>query len=140
MNNAPIGIFDSGSGGLSIYQSVAALLPRESVVYLGDHAYLPYGDKSTDFIKKRGVQCIDFLVSQKAKLIVVACNTATVAGIEYFRTVFPDIPIVGVVPVVKTAAAVSETKYFVVLSTPFTAGSTYQKELIRFVVISLLLT
>jgi len=131
MNNAPIGIFDSGSGGLSVYQSVAALLPKESIVYLGDHAYLPYGDKSTDFIKKRVVECIKFLISRQAKLIIIACNTATVAGIDYFRIKFPEVPIVGVVPVVKTAAALSKTKHFVVLSTRFTANSHYQKELIK---------
>jgi glutamate racemase len=131
MNNAPIGIFDSGSGGLSIYQAIRSLLPHESFVYLGDHSNLPYGDKSTDFIQKRTARCIRFLVTKKAKLIVVACNTATVAGIDYVRHEFPDIPIVGVVPVVKTAAAMSTTKQFVVLSTPFTAASDYQKELIR---------
>lgn len=131
MNNAPIGIFDSGSGGLSIYQSISSLLPHESIVYLGDHIHLPYGDKSTDFIKKRVVECLKFLISQKVKLIVVACNTATVAGIDYFRTILPDIPIVGVVPVVKTAAEISKTKHFVVLSTKFTSKSDYQKELIK---------
>jgi len=131
MNNAPIGIFDSGSGGLSIYQSIVKMLPLESFVYLGDHAYLPYGEKSTEFIKQRVVQCIEFLNSQKVKLIVVACNSATVAGIDYFRSTFPELPIIGVVPVVKTAAQMSKTKHFVVLSTKFTANSVYQKDLIK---------
>jgi glutamate racemase len=131
MNNSPIGLFDSGSGGLSVYQSIEALLPRESVVYLGDHAYLPYGDNTTDFIVKRVVRSIRFLLSKEVKLVVIACNTATVAGIDYFRTAFPQIPIVGVVPVIKTAAQESKTKHFVVLSTKFTSTSKYQKDLIK---------
>jgi glutamate racemase len=131
MNNAPIGIFDSGSGGLSVYRCITNMLPHESIVYLGDHLNLPYGNKSTDFIKKRVNKCIKFLIKKRVKLIVIACNTATVAGIDYFRSENPGIPIVGVVPVVKTAAEISVTKKFVVLSTQFTANSTYQNDLIN---------
>lgn len=131
MNRSPIGVFDSGSGGLSVVQAIQTLLPQESIVYLGDHAFSPYGNKSKEFIKERAIKIIEYLLTQKAKIIVVACNTATVAGIDYYREKFPNVPIVGVVPVVKTAAERTKTKDFVVLSTEFTANSEYQKKLVH---------
>jgi glutamate racemase len=124
-------MFDSGVGGLTIFRSIHSLLPKESILYVGDHCYGPYGNKSIRCIKERGVKVIQYLISNRSKLIVIACNTATVAGIEYFRRKFPSVPIVGVVPVVKTAASVSKTKHFIVLSTSFTAKSRYQKHLIH---------
>lgn len=130
MIRAPIGIFDSGFGGLSIYTSIVGLLPHESTIYIGDHAYLPYGEKTKEQIRGRAKKCITFLLSKHVKLIVVACNTATIAGIEQYRMWFPQIPIIGVVPVVKTAAALSKRNEFAVLSTVFTARSVYQKKLI----------
>lgn len=131
MNNAPIGIFDSGFGGLSVYQSIQRALPDESIVYVGDHAYLPYGGKTKTEIKKRAKKLIQFLLSKNCKCIVVACNTATIAGIDEYRTWFRSVPIIGVVPVVKTAAAVSKRNAFAVLSTAFTAKSSYQYSLIK---------
>ena len=125
-----IGILDSGFGGLSVYQSITALLPHESTVYIGDHAFLPYGEKSVHVIQERILALIRFLIHKNVKLIVIACNTGTVAGIELYRTTFPYVPIVGVVPVIKTAAALSKRKRFAVLSTKFTATSAYQKHLI----------
>jgi glutamate racemase len=126
-----IGILDSGFGGLSVYQSITTLLPHESTVYIGDHAYVPYSTKTRSIIHNRVTKLIQFLLAKRVKLLVIACNTATVAGIDLYRQWFPDIPIVGVVPVVKTAARVSRTKKIIVLSTPFTAQSMYQKKLIR---------
>lgn len=131
MNNAPIGILDSGFGGLTIYRSMIKLLPRESTVYIGDHAHIPYSDKTPAYIHKRVKKIIQFLLSKHVKLVVIACNTATVAGIDIYRKAFPDIPIIGVVPVVKTAAERTKKKSFAVLSTNFTANSEYQKNLIR---------
>lgn len=131
MNNSPIGIVDSGFGGLSIYGSVVELLSYESTVYIGDHAYLPYGGKTKREIRARLRRLITFLVSKDVKLIVVACNTATIAGIDQYRIWFPQIPIIGVVPVVKTAAEISKRHAFAVLSTSFTAKSAYQRELIH---------
>lgn len=125
-----IGIVDSGFGGLSVYKSITALLPHESTVYIGDHAYLPYGEKSVHVIQERILALIRFLIRKNVKLIVIACNTGTVAGIELYRTTFPYVPIVGVAPVIKTAAALSKRKRFAVLSTKFTADSAYQKHLI----------
>ncbi len=126
-----IGILDSGFGGLSVWQSITVLLPHESMVYIGDHAYVPYSTKTRFIIHNRVKKLIQFLLAKQVKLIVIACNTATVAGIDLYRSWFPDIPIVGVVPVVKTAAQVSKTKKIIVLSTMFTAQSMYQKKLIR---------
>jgi glutamate racemase len=131
MNNFPIGIIDSGSGGLSIWKEITALLPNESTLYVGDHAYLPYSEKSTTFIRHRVAKLIQFLLAKHVKLIVVACNTATVAGIDWYRVQFPATPILGVVPVVKTAAAMTRTNEICILSTKYTASSRYQKKLIK---------
>lgn len=130
IRNRPIGVFDSGSGGLSILESMRELLPGETYIYLGDHANIPYGNKSTEFIRERTVRAIQFFISRHAKLVVIACNTSTIAGIDWYRSKFPDVPIVGVVPVIKTAASISKTKHIIVLSTEYTAKSEYQKNLI----------
>jgi len=130
MDIRPIGIFDSGSGGLSIWQSLVRMQPHESTVYIGDHNNIPYSTKTKTFIQTRAIQGIQFLISKNVKLIIIACNTATVASIDTCRCRFPGIPIVGVVPVVKTAAKKSKSKHIVVLSTLYTAKSQYQKTLI----------
>lgn len=131
MNNFPIGIIDSGSGGLSVWKEITALLPNESTIYIGDHAYLPYSEKSTVFIRHRVAKLIQFLIKKQVKLIVIACNTATVAGIDWYRLQFPTVPIIGVVPVVKTAAEVTKTQNIAVLSTVYTTNSSYQQKLIN---------
>lgn len=128
---APIGILDSGLGGLTIWREIRQQLPKESTIYIGDHAYLPYGGRSVRVIRQRVKYLITFLLKKGAKLIVVACNTATVAGIDTFRSWFPSVPIIGVVPVVKTAASLTKTKHVAVLSTPNTAASSYQERLIK---------
>jgi len=130
MDNRPIGIFDSGSGGLTIWKSITTLLPYESTIYIGDHAHTPYGEKTKEFIRERVICSLRFLLSKNVKVIVIACNAATVSGIDYFRKQFPDVPIVGVVPVVKTAAEKTKTGRFAVLSTVYTAKSQYQKKII----------
>lgn len=130
-NNTPLGIMDSGSGGLSIWQSVVSLLPHESIIYVGDHAHLPYSQKTTQTIRRRASAVIQFLQTRGVKLVIVACNTATVAGIETYRRRFPKLAIIGVVPLVKTAAQTTRTRRFAVLSTAYTAASGYQKQLIR---------
>lgn len=130
MNDVPIGVIDSGSGGLSIWKEITLLLPNESTLYVGDHAYLPYSEKSTIRIRKRIKKIIEFLLTQHVKLIVIACNTATVAGIDWYRKQFPSVPILGVVPVVKTAVTTTKTNEICILSTKYTRKSTYQKRLI----------
>ena len=131
MRDTPIGIIDSGSGGLSIWEHITSLLPHEATVYIGDHGNVPYSSKTEGFIRNHVPILIEFLLAHNAKLVVIACNTATVAGINHYRGLYPDLPIVGVVPVVKTAAERSIKKCFAVLSTPFTANSQYQKDLIK---------
>lgn len=131
MLDAPIGILDSGSGGLSILNILEKELPHESFIYIGDHLHLPYADKKIDEIQLRVCRIIEYLLSLKTKAIVIACNTATVAGIDIYRSRFPQVPILGVVPVIKTAAEITKTNKILVLSTPFTANSEYQKRLIK---------
>jgi glutamate racemase len=132
MNTNPIGIIDSGSGGLSVWESIHQNCPKETVVYVGDHRYLPFGSKSTKFIVSRIQRIIEFLIrTYSCKLFIIACNSATVAGIETYRTMFPDIPIIGVVPVIKTASELTKTGSIAVLATPYTTKSEYQKLLIR---------
>lgn len=130
MQNNPIGILDSGSGGLTVMAEIARTHPGESLLYFGDHKFLPYSEKSTKLIQSRVKKIIKFFIHRKVKLIVIACNTATVAGIDNYRKSFPEIPILGVVPVVKTAAKLSVSKRFAVLSTVYTASSDYQNNLI----------
>lgn len=130
MSNQPIGVLDSGSGGLSIWNTLCTSQPYESVIYVGDHANLPYSGKTTQFIRRRVTTIIRYMLQLQVKLVVIACNTATVAGIEYYRRLFPGLPIVGVVPVVKTAAKITKTGTFAVLSTEYTSRSSYQKKLI----------
>ncbi|MBI5613836.1 glutamate racemase [Candidatus Gottesmanbacteria bacterium] len=130
MTDAPIGIFDSGSGGLSIYETLERELSNESYIYIGDHANLPYANKKAEEIHSRVFRLIEFFLARNVKAIVIACNTATVAGIELYRSRFPRVPILGVVPVVKTAAEVTKSNKILVLSTPFTTASEYQKKLI----------
>jgi glutamate racemase len=90
MNNSPIGVLDSGSGGLSIYLSLRRLLPRESISYIGDHKFNPYGDKSIECIKEWVTKLIPIFAEKEFKLIVIACNTATIAGIDYFEKICTD--------------------------------------------------
>lgn len=130
MSLAPIGILDSGLGGMTIWSEIRRILPFESTVYVADHAYHPYGERSSGAIRRRVRAIIGFLLSKEAKLVVIACNTATVAGIDRYRQWFPHIPLIGVVPVVKKAAQMTKTGHFAVVSTPFTAASSYQKRLI----------
>jgi glutamate racemase len=91
---------------------------------------MPYGGRGTQWIRNRTKKLIAFLLAKGAKLIVVACNTSTIAGIDVYRKAFPHIPIVGVVPVVKTAAEVTRTKHIAIFATPYTSRSRYQKRLI----------
>lgn len=131
MIHKPIGIFDSGIGGLSVYQEIVKLLPDESTVYIGDSALAPYGKLSEDAIFERSKKLVAFLLKKNVKLIVVACNTITVSCIHKLRETYPETPIIGTVPVVKTAASTTKAKCFGILSTTRTADSAYQKKLIK---------
>jgi glutamate racemase len=131
MDNRPIGVFDSGVGGLSIWRAIRKLLPQESMAFFADSGHVPYGEKSTRALEDLASRIARFLISKDAKLIVVACNTATVHTIAYLREAFPDVPFVGVVPVVKTLARRTRTGTIAVLSTPATSQSPYLAALIR---------
>lgn len=131
MQNRPIGILDSGLGGLTIWNEVAAQLPAESIIYIADSRNCPYGNKDRTQIYKMSKRMVTFLISKKVKLIVVACNTITVSCLDKLRLDFPNVPIVGIVPVIKTAAEKTRSKRIGVLSTTRTAASVYQKNLIK---------
>lgn len=130
MDNRPIGFLDSGVGGLSVWRATRKLLPQESIVFLADSGHVPYGEKSTAELRDLTSRCTEFLLDRDVKLIVVACNTATVHAIGHLRETFPELSFVGVVPVVKTLASRTRTGTIAVLSTPATAQSTYLAGLI----------
>lgn len=131
MKKSPIGIIDSGVGGLTILLEITKKLPSESFIYLADQKNLPYGTKNKKEIYRLSKKLVKFLIAKKAKLIVIACNTITVACIDKLRKDFPDIPIIGTVPVVKTASKLTKNGRIGILSTKQTASSKYQKDLIK---------
>ncbi len=126
-----IGIFDSGLGGLSVLAAVARALPQADLLYFADTAHLPYGDKSDAFIRERVLVIGKHLVAQGCRLVVVACNTATAAAVAAFRELLPGLPVVGVEPGVKPAAAASRSGRIAVLATRSTSRSLRLADLIR---------
>lgn len=121
-DSQPIGIFDSGIGGLPIAQKIRALLPNENLIYLADTLHAPYGEKPEDYIFQRSLAMVDFLLSKNAKAIVVACNTATMVSIKRLRELY-EIPFIGVEPGVKPAAIHTKTGVIGVLATEKTLSS-----------------
>jgi glutamate racemase len=115
--SAPIGIFDSGVGGLSVLRHIRAQLPHEHLLYVADAGYAPYGDKPEELVAQRSLSIAAFLVERGAKALVVACNTATVGAIKALRAAYPTMPIVGVEPGLKPAAAASTSGKVGVLAT-----------------------
>jgi glutamate racemase len=119
---APIGVFDSGVGGISVLRHLHALLPAEALHYYADSLHAPYGNKSPEFIQQRALAISDFLIGQGAKAIVVACNTATAAAISLLRERY-SLPVIGMEPAVKPAAAASKSGVIGVLATSGTLKS-----------------
>ncbi len=115
----PIGLFDSGVGGLSIMKEVRRLLPQEDLIYVADSKFCPYGEKTPAQIQERARKITAFLLAQGVKLIVVACNTASVAALQQLRAEF-TVPFVGVEPAVKQAALFTKNKKIGVLATGLT--------------------
>jgi glutamate racemase len=115
--SAPIGVFDSGVGGLSVLRHIRAQLPHEHLLYVADAGYAPYGDKPEELVAQRSLSIAAFLVERGAKALVVACNTATVGAIKALRAAYPTMPIVGVEPGLKPAAAASASRKVGVLAT-----------------------
>jgi glutamate racemase len=120
----PIGVFDSGIGGLSVLQALQAALPHEHFVYLADNAHAPYGEKTDLQVRERTHAIAEHLIAKhQIKALVVACNTATAAAIHELRTRHPHLPLVGVEPALKPAVALSQTHRIGVMATRGTVGS-----------------
>ncbi|MBR5334426.1 MAG: glutamate racemase [Alistipes sp.] len=117
MDNRPIGIYDSGFGGLSVWRELYRALPDESLIYLGDGKNCPYGSLPEERIRELAEQSVQTLIGKGCKLIVVACNTATAAAIDYLRGKFPDMPFVGLEPAVKPACQLSKCHRVAVVAT-----------------------
>lgn len=123
----PIGIFDSGLGGVSVWKEVVELLPNESFIYFADSGHCPYGEKSPDEICQMSEYITRFLIEKGCKAIVIACNTATAAAIQHLRKQF-DVPFIGIEPAVKPAAKASKTGVIGILATKGTLEGRLFKE------------
>lgn len=121
--DAPIGVFDSGVGGLSVLEEIQRLLPHESLLYVADGGHIPYGEKTPAFIRERSRSVAAFFRERGAKAFVIACNTATVAAVADLRLDYPDWPLVGMEPAVKPAAAATRSGVVGVLATTGTLQS-----------------
>lgn len=121
-NNNPIGLFDSGIGGTSIWQAIHHLLPNENTIYLADSKNAPYGQKSKEEIIALSIKNTEFLLEMNAKMIVVACNTATTNAIKELRAKY-DVPFIGIEPAIKPAATQSKTQTIGILATKGTLSS-----------------
>jgi len=120
----PIGVFDSGVGGLSILRALRAELPREDFVYFSDAGHAPYGEKGDSFVSDRSLAiAVDLLEQHRIKGLVVACNTATAAAVHLLRAQHTHLPVIGVEPALKPAAAMTRTGLVAVLATRGTLGS-----------------
>ena len=130
MDNRPIGVFDSGLGGLTSVQELHRQLPEERVIYLGDTARTPYGSKSPETIVKFATQNVDYLIARNTKMIIIACNTVTALALDALRQRYPAVPIIGVIePTVKKVVS-SGCKKVGVIATKATIGSdVYGREL-----------
>jgi glutamate racemase len=122
-SNAPIGVFDSGVGGLSVLREIRQLLPSETLLYVADSGHVPYGEKTPEYIRERCVLITEHLLAQGAKALVLACNTATAAAAAELRELYPNLPIVGMEPAVKPAAAATRSGVVGVLATTGTLKS-----------------
>src|ERR1700749_4057147 len=122
-SNSPIGIFDSGMGGLSMLKEIRKILPKDDLLYVADSGHVPYGNKSPDYINARCESIGRFLGSQGVKAIVMACNTASATAIMPLRNLLPQIPIIGMEPAVKPATFATKSKVVGVLATVGTLKS-----------------
>ena len=131
INNRPIGVFDSGVGGLSVLRELKKLLPHENFVFFADQKYVPYGEKSKEELIALGYRVTNYLIKQhNVKMIVVACNTSTVNSVNEIRARY-SLPIIGTVPAVKMGAEKTKTGTIAIISTPATAQSKILKKLIE---------
>jgi glutamate racemase len=129
----PIGFFDSGVGGLSIYREVRRLLPAETILYVADQAHVPYGTRTLEEVQRYSEGITHFLLEQGAKIIVIACNTASAAALQYLREIFKGCPFVGMEPAVKPAVQKTQSQRVGVLATQATfQGALYASVIERF--------
>ena len=129
-SKSPIGIFDSGVGGISVLRMIREQMPEESVIYFGDQGHIPYGPRPMEQIRNFSEAITNFLLEHKAKIVVVACNTASAAALKYLRERFLSVQFVGMEPAIKPAAEHTQTGKVGVLATP----ATFQGELYASVV------
>ncbi len=130
VDGRPIGVFDSGIGGLSVLQELYALLPKENYIFFADQHNVPYGEKTKEELIALTTWIMEFLLEHDVKFAVVACNTATCYAIDTLRNTF-DVPIVGVVPAIKPAAERTKTGNIGLIATPATAKSGYVAGLVE---------
>jgi glutamate racemase len=130
--NSPIGVFDSGVGGLTVLRALISALPAEDFLYLGDTARLPYGTKSAETVARYSVRAAEALVSRDIKALVVACNTASATALPALRERFPDLPVIGVIePGAQAACEASASGRIAVLATEGTVkGAAYQRAIL----------
>jgi glutamate racemase len=133
LSKSPVGIFDSGIGGVSVLGAIREQMPEESVIYFGDQGHIPYGPRAMEQIRDFSEAITRFLLDHEAKIIVVACNTASAAALKYLREEFPSTEFVGMEPAVKPAAEHTQTGKVGVLATPATfQGALYTSVVERF--------
>ena len=135
MNNStlPIGVFDSGMGGLTVLRALKNKLPQESFIYLGDNARLPYGTKSPETVRQYAIQMSRILVERQIKALVIACNTATTAALPHLQVMLPNIPVIGVAgPGAEAVIAATTNQRVMVLATETTiASQVYQQYILK---------
>lgn len=129
-NQAPIGLFDSGIGGLSVYRHVRNCLPYERYLYFADTLHVPYGGRTVEEIRDLTLQAVDWLYTQGCKLIVIACNSASAYGLQVARQRYQYLPIVGLVPALKPAVLGSRTGKVAVLATQATLNGSLLNQVI----------
>lgn len=131
MDNRPIGVMDSGVGGLTVLKEITKILPNESYIFIGDQANLPYGQKRSETVRKLTKRIADYMVEQNVKMFVIACNTATAAAYEYLKAILP-IPVIGVIePGSQMAAKASKSGQIGVIATNGTVRSGDYERLIK---------
>ena len=129
----PIAVFDSGVGGISVLRELRKILPNEDYIYYGDSINAPYGMKTKEEVCALTIKAAEYLFAQGAKGLVVACNTATSAGVRTLRELYPDVPIVGIEPAVKPAATLKPHGRVLVMATPMTIREEkFQKLMARY--------
>lgn len=132
-HQGPLGIFDSGVGGLSVLREVRRQLPDEDLIYIADQAHVPYGSRSREEVFVFSEAIVRYLINKQAKLVIIACNTASAVALKELRKKYPSLPFVGMEPAVKPAAAETSTGVVGVLATPSTfEGDLYASTVERF--------